>query len=99
MSTPLLRHPQTRTHSLTAAKVHVTVTDLSGVQRVLTLLTGRQYEPTRFSAEEFGGGRWRTSFDLTATADQCDLLAERLHRMPSVLLVDVRPGNLTASSA
>lgn len=95
MSTPLLLH----THSRNTAKVYATVTDLSGVQRVLTLLTGRQYVLTRFTAEEFGGGRWRTSFDLIATADQSELLAQRLHRMPSVLLVDVRPGNSTASSA
>lgn len=76
-------------HSATAAKVHVTVTDLSGVQRVLTLLTGRRYEFTRFSAEELGGGRWRTSFDVVVTADQGELLAERLHRIPTVLLVEM----------
>jgi len=91
----LARH----THSHNITKVHVTVTDLSSVQRVLCLLTGRQYPFTRFTAEEFGGGRWRTSFDLLATPAQRELLADRLHRMPSVLLVDVKLGDAVASSA
>lgn len=91
----LLQH----THSHGTAKVHVTVTDLSAVQRVLILLTGRQYRLTRFSAEEFGGGRWRTSFDLMVSPAESQLLMDRLHRIPSVLLVDVRLGDAVATSA
>jgi hypothetical protein len=72
------------------AKLRVTVTDLSAVQRVLTLLTGRAYVLTRFDAEEAGGGRWRLSIDTIADPDGADLLEARLHRVPSVLDVDLR---------
>jgi hypothetical protein len=82
-----------RSHNTT--KVTVTVTDLPAVQRVLALLTGRQYQVTRFNAEEFGAGRWRTSFDLMTSAAQGQLLTDRLHRIPSVLLVDVERGRLS----
>ena len=72
------------------AKLRVTVTDLSAVQRVLTLLTGRSYVLTRFAAEEAGGDRWWLSIDTIADGDGADLLEARLHRLPSVLDVDVR---------
>ena len=72
------------------AKVHVTVPDLSGVQRVLVLLTGRGYPLTRFEAEEAGAGCWRVSIDTVVGADGAELLEARLHRLPSVLAVDLR---------
>jgi hypothetical protein len=75
--------------TLRTAKVHITVTDLAAVQRVLTLLTGRAYELTRFAAEEAGGGRWRLSIDTVVDADGADLLKARLLRVPSVLDVDL----------
>jgi hypothetical protein len=83
--------------SQNAAKVHVTVTDLAGVQRILTMLTGRNYLVTHFAAEETGAGGWRATLDLVADADEVDLLAARLHRFPSVLVVDVQlSGELAA---
>ena len=38
-------------------KLRVTVTDPPGLQRVLTMLTGRNQPFTRFAAEEAAGGR------------------------------------------
>jgi acetolactate synthase regulatory subunit len=70
-------------------RLHLTVTELPAVQRVLALLTGRRYALTRFAADEAGGGRWRVTLDLVADADQVELLGARLHRVPSVLAVDV----------
>ena len=75
---------------MSPAKVHVTVPDLSGVQRVLTLLTGRGYPLTRFEAEEAGAGCWRVSIDTLVGADDAELLEARLDRLPSVLSVDLR---------
>jgi len=75
---------------MSPAKLRVTVSDLSAVQRVLTLLTGRAYPLTRFDAEEAGEGRWRLSVDTVVDADGAALLEARLDRMPSVLSVDVR---------
>ncbi|WP_448628367.1 hypothetical protein [Geodermatophilus sp. URMC 64] len=72
------------------AKLHVTVTDLACVQRVLTLLTGRAYVLTRFEAEEAGAGRWRVGVDTVLDGDGAELLEARLLRLPSVLAVDVR---------
>jgi acetolactate synthase regulatory subunit len=86
------------THSQNTAKARVTVTDLLGVQRVLTMLTGRNYSVTHFDAEEMGEGRWRITLDLRADAHQVDLLEARLHRLPSVLVVDVTvPAALAAT--
>jgi hypothetical protein len=88
-STALLpRHGRTAD----AAKLYVTVADVIGLQRVLTLLNGRNHAFSRFEAEEAGGGRWALRLDLVGTAAQLDLLAARLERLPSVLDVDVRPG-------
>ena len=52
-------YQNTRHAAVSSVRVHTTVTDMGGVQRVLTLLTGRAYSLTRFEAEEAGGGRWR----------------------------------------
>jgi hypothetical protein len=84
-------------HSQNTAKARVTVTDLFGVQRVLTMLTGRNYAVTHFDAEEMGAGRWRITLDLRADADQVDLLEARMHRLPSVLVVDVQVPALAAT--
>jgi acetolactate synthase regulatory subunit len=81
-----------------AVKVQVTVTDLAAVQRVLTLLTGRGYAPTRLEAEEAGAGRWRVCLDTVADADGVDLLEARLHRLPSVLDVESRWGGALAAA-
>ncbi|MGY1692522.1 hypothetical protein [Geodermatophilus sp. SYSU D01105] len=88
-------------HTRDAAKLHVTVTvtDLIGVQRVLTMVTGRNHRLTRFDAEEAGAGRWRVSLDLIADLDQVELLGARLHRFPSVLAVDVDLGGALAATA
>ena len=72
-----------------AAKVRVVVTDAVGLQRVLTLLLGRNHAFTRLEAEEAGGGRWTISLDLALTLPRIELLTARLHRLPSVLTVDV----------
>ncbi len=66
------------------ARLHLTVTDLPAVQRVITLLTGRNYVLTRFEADDAGDGRWRVVLDVVADPDQVQLLEARLHRNPSV---------------
>ena len=86
-------------HAENTAKVFVTVTDLIGVQRVLTMLTGRGYVLTRIEAEEAGAGRWRVTLDLIADPEQVQLLEARLHRIPSVLSLDVRMGGALAATA
>ena len=75
---------------MSPVKVHVTVPHVSDVQRVLTLLTGRRYPLTRFEAEEAGAGSWRVSIDTVVDAEEAQLLEARLHRLPSVLAVDLR---------
>jgi hypothetical protein len=84
-------------HSQNTAKARVTVTDLLGVQRVLTMLTGRNYALTHFDAEEMGEGRWRITLDVLAGSEQVDLLEARLQRLPSVLVVDVKLRALAAT--
>lgn len=86
-------------HAQNTAKLSVTVTDLSGVQRVLTLLTGRNYALTYFQAEEAAAGRWRTTLDVILGSDQLELLEARLHRVPSVLDVEMRFGPELAATA
>ncbi|MQA32601.1 hypothetical protein [Modestobacter roseus] len=72
-----------------AARLRVTVTDGVALQRVLTVLTGRNHTFTRLEAEEAGGGRWTVSLDLAASPREVDLVAVRLQRLPSVLSVAV----------
>jgi hypothetical protein len=72
------------------AKVSLTLTDLTGVQRVLVLLTGRRHPFTHFEAQETGGGRWRLSLDTSGDRAELELLEARLLRSPAVLTVDVR---------
>lgn len=77
--------------AVSSVRIHATVMDMTGVQRVLTLLTGRNYSLTRFEAEEAGGGRWRLRIEsIAAEREDVELLAARLHRMPSTLVVDVQ---------
>lgn len=82
--------PRTSFRPDSAVQVHVTVTGLPEVQRVLTVLTGRAYPVTRFRAEEAAAGCWRVSIDLFVGDDGVDLVRARLTRMPCVLGVDVR---------
>ena len=83
-------YQNTRHAPVNSARIHATVTDMSGVQRVLTLLTGRNYELTRFEAEEAGGGQWRLRMDaVAAQPEQVELLKARLQRVASTLVVDV----------
>lgn len=81
------------------AKVRVVVTDAVGLQRVLTMLAGRQHPFTRLEAEEAGGGRWTVQLDLIALPREVDLVTARLHRLPSVLTVDVAATEPLASTA
>ncbi|GAB3348853.1 hypothetical protein [Modestobacter lapidis] len=83
----------------TAAKVRVGVTDTLGLQRVLTVLSGRNHAFTRLEAEEANQGRWTITVHLTASAHQLELVTLRLDRLPSVLTVDVTtPGRLAATA-
>ncbi|WP_222195845.1 hypothetical protein [Modestobacter italicus] len=91
--------PATHHDSRDAAKVRVVVTDALGLQRVLTLLTGRQHVFTRLAAEEAGADRWTVSVDLLAAPGEADLVAARLHRLPSVLTVDVVSAGRLAATA
>ncbi|MGY1854979.1 hypothetical protein [Modestobacter sp. SYSU DS0290] len=86
-------------HTPNAAVLHVLVADLPGVQRVLTLLIGRNHTLTRCDAEEAGAGRWSVRLDVIADPDELDLLEARLHRIPSVLTVDVRSRGALAATA
>ena len=81
------------------AKVRIVVPDAVGLQRVLTLLMGRRHAFTRLEAEEAGAGRWTVRLDLVATADELDLVTARLHRLPSVLSVEVASAVALASTA
>ncbi len=71
-----------------SARLHLTDTDLLAVQRIFTLLTGRNYVLTRFEADDAGDGRWRVVLDVVADPDQVQLLEARLHRNPSVFEAD-----------
>jgi hypothetical protein len=86
--------PGHSTSPSTTVRVHVTVTvtDVHGVQRVLTMLIGRRYALTRFAADGADGGPWVVTLDVLADAEQVDLLGARLHRSPSVLAVALGPG-------
>ena len=81
-----------------AAKVRVVVTDALGLQRVLTMLSGRDHPFIRLEAEEAGGGRWTITFDLLAAPSRLDLVTARLHRLPSVLTVEVTTGGLATTA-
>ena len=84
-------YQNTRHAAVSSVRVHATVTDMTGVQRVLTLLTGRNYSLTRFEAEEAGGGRWRLRIESIADQpEHVELLEARLQRVPSTLVVDVQ---------
>ncbi len=84
-------YQNTRHAAVSSVRVHATVMDMTGVQRVLTLLTGRNYSLTRFEAEEAGGGRWRLRIEsIAAEPEDVELLEARLHRVPSTLVVDVQ---------
>ncbi|MCZ2826861.1 MULTISPECIES: hypothetical protein [unclassified Modestobacter] len=95
------RHSAVHDHrtSHDAAKLRVVVTDAIGLQRVLTVLTGRRHGFTRLSAEETGDGRWTIGLDLIAAPGEVDLVAARLHRLPCVLTVDVTLAGRLASTA
>jgi hypothetical protein len=73
-------------------RLHLTVTDLPGVQRVLAVLTARRYALTRFAADGAGDGLWRVTLDVLADADQVELLGARLARSPSVLALGLESG-------
>lgn len=82
-----------------AARVRVVVADALGLQRVLTMLTGRNHAFTRLEAEEANGGRWTVTVHLTASSHEMELVTLRLDRLPSVLTVDVTsPGQLAATA-
>ena len=83
-------HQQHHVGARATAKVAVVVSDVTGVQRILTLLTGRNHPLTRFEAEEAGSGRWRLNIDCMVDTEGAELLEARLHRLPSVLTVEVR---------
>jgi hypothetical protein len=77
--------------AVSSVRIQATVTDMTGVQRVLTLLAGRGYPLTRFEAEEAGDGRWRLRIESIATQpEHVELLRARLQRVPSTLVVDVQ---------
>lgn len=85
-------------HTNCSVKLLVTVTDVTGLQRVMTMLTGRNHEFTRFEAEEAGSGRWTVRFDLRADPRQLELVVARLHRVPSVLGVVSHPGSVLSAA-
>lgn len=79
-------------------RLHLTVTDVLGVQRVLTMLTGRRYALTRFAADGASDGHWRVTLDVLADADQVELLGARLDRSPSVLTLALESGAALAAT-
>ena len=90
--------PGHSTSPSTTVRVHVTVTDVNGVQRVLTMLIGRRYALTRFAADGADAGPWVVTLDVLADAEQVDLLGARLHRSPSVLSVALGSGAALAAT-
>ncbi len=79
-------------------RLHLTVTDVPGVQRVLAVLTGRGYALTRFAADGTGDGHWRVTLDVLVDADQVELLGARLARSPSVLALGLESGAALAAT-
>jgi hypothetical protein len=93
-------YQNTRHAAVSSVRIRTTVTDMTGVQRVLTLLTGRNCPLTRFEAEEAGGGRWRLFIESIATEpEHVELLEARLQRVPSTLVVDVQWGGVSPAVA
>jgi acetolactate synthase regulatory subunit len=97
---PALPHPTVHAAAAAteAAKVRVLVTDALGLQRVLTMLTGRGHAFLRLEAEEAAGGRWTIGFDVMAASTRLELVTARLHRLPCVLSVDVTTAELAPSA-
>jgi hypothetical protein len=83
---------------VSSARIHATVTDMAGVQRVLTLLTGRNYALTRFEAEEAGGGQWRLRIEAVVDEPEHELLTARLQRLASTLVVDAEWSGLAPAA-
>jgi acetolactate synthase regulatory subunit len=83
----------------TAARLRVVVIDAVGLQRVLTMLTGRNHAFTRLEAEETNQGRWTVTVQVAAPSHQIDLMTLRLNRLPSVLTVDVTSSGQLAATA
>lgn len=71
------------------ATLRVTVTDLTAVQRVLVLLTGRATSLTGLDAQQSADGRWRIALRCPLGPEDTHLLRRRLDRLPSVLAVVV----------
>ena len=91
-------HDNRRDAPVCPARIDALVADLPAVQRVLTLLTGRDYPLIRFEAEEAGGGRWRLRMETTdVQEDQVELLVSRLHRLVSVLVVSAASSGPSSS--
>lgn len=90
--------PGPSTSQSTVVRVQVTVADVHGVQRVLTMLVGRRYALTRFAADGADGGPWVVTLDVLADAEQVELLGARLHRSPSVLAVALGSGAALAAT-
>jgi hypothetical protein len=91
---------QNRPHAAVyTARIHAIVTDMIGIQRVLTVLTGRNYVLSRFEAEEAGSGRWRLRIDsIVSEPEQVELLKARLQRLTSTLTVSAEwSGSLAAT--
>jgi len=74
------------------AKLRISVPEAVDLQRVLTVLTGRNHAFTRFAAEESDDGGWSLTLDLTGDAEGLELVRRRLLRLPCVLDVAVTSG-------
>lgn len=93
-------YQNTRHTAVGSARILATVTDMPGVHRVLTLLTGRNYSLTRFEAEEAGAGRWRLRIEaLAARPEEVELLKARLQRVASTLVVHVEWSGFSPGAA
>lgn len=75
------------------ATLRVTVTDLTAVQRVLVLVTGRATSVTGLVAQQSADGRWRIALRCPIGPEETHLLRRRLDRLPSVLAVFVDDGS------
>lgn len=93
-------YQNTRHAAVGSARIHVTVTDMPGVQRILTLLTGRNYSLARFEAEEAGAGRWRLRIEaFSARPEDVELLKARLQRVASTLVVHCEWSGFSSAAA
>ena len=65
----------------------VTTSDLTGVERILSMLAGRRYSVDSFHARRMAGA-WRVELAVAGDRASADLLSRRLARIPSTIEIE-----------